>query len=169
MHQPRDLNSKIVPRADIADRAARLKADGKRVVFTNGCFDLLHAGHVHLLQDARGQGDVLIVGLNSDASVRIIKGPQRPVVPQGERAQVLASLESVDCVVLFDEPDPGPLIDTIIPQVLVKGGDWAKDHIVGAGTVERNGGTVLSLPLVGGCSTTDIISTVLKKCTPTSS
>jgi len=136
-----------------------------KLVFTNGCFDILHPGHVDLLARARALGDGLILGLNSDASVRRIKGdvagPRRPVNPQAERAFVLAGLESVDFVVVFDEATPLSLIQAVGPQVLVKGGDWPLDKIVGRDAVEAAGGTVVSLPLLPGYSTTGLIERLL--------
>lgn len=134
---------------------------GYRLVFTNGCYDILHPGHVDLLARARAEGDGLLLGLNSDASVRRIKGglpgPARPVNPQGERAFVLAGLAAVDFVVLFDEDTPLELIRAVRPQVLVKGGDWDVSRIVGRDVVEADGGRVLSLPLLPGYSTTGLI------------
>lgn len=136
-----------------------------RLVFTNGCFDILHPGHVDLLARARALGDGLILGLNSDASVRRIKGnvagPRRPVNRQEERAFVLAGLESVDFVVIFDEDTPLSLIQAVEPRVLVKGGDWPLDKIVGRDAVEAAGGTVVSLPLLPGYSTTGLIERLL--------
>lgn len=131
------------------------------IVFTNGCFDLLHLGHVGLLEQARALGDRLIVGLNSDQSVRAIKGAWRPLVPQGERADVLRALRCVDEVVIFDEPTPARLIEELQPDVLVKGGDWPVEQIIGAETVLRKGGRVLSLPLKPEYSTTALVSKIL--------
>ena len=136
------------------------RALGHRVVFTNGCFDLLHRGHTRLLQQARELGDLLIVGLNSDASVRRVKGPSRPVLPEEERAEVLSALASVDYVVFFDDPDPGSTIAALQPDVLAKGADWAKDQIVGRETVEGRGGRVVTIPLVEGSSTSGIIDRI---------
>lgn len=136
-------------------------AQGRRVVFTNGCFDLLHPGHVDLLARCREQGDILVLGLNSDASVRRQgKGADRPVNPFAVRAYVLAHLASVDYVVEFDEDTPLALITTLQPDVLIKGGDWAVDAIVGKDVVEAKGGTVLSLPLLEGFSTTGLLKTI---------
>ena len=134
-----------------------LRARGTRVVFTNGCFDLLHAGHVRLLERARAEGDFLVVGLNSDASVRRNKGPQRPVVPENERAEALLALEAVDRVVLYDDPTPLQVIETLLPDVLVKGADWAADAIVGRAEVERAGGRVVRVELLPGRSTTALV------------
>ena len=139
------------------------RALGHRVVFTNGCFDLLHRGHTRLLQQARELGDLLIVGLNSDASVRRVKGPSRPVLSEEERAEVLSALASVDYVVFFDDPDPGSTIAALQPDVLAKGADWAKDQIVGRETVERRGGRVVTIPLVEGSSTSGIIDRILEQ------
>ena len=138
-------------------RFGRGKRNGRRVVFTNGCFDLLHPGHIRSLESARALGDVLIVGLNSDASVRQLKGPGRPVIPEGERAEILAALESVAAVVIFDDLTPREVIARLLPDVLVKGGDWPGDQIVGREEVEAAGGRVVSIPVVPGYSTTAIL------------
>jgi len=139
-----------------------LKGHGKRVVFTNGCFDLLHRGHTRYLEQSKGLGDVLVVALNSDASVRALKGEGRPILPAEERAEILAALASVDYVVIFEELDPGRVITTLEPDVLVKGGDYAVEQIVGREAVEAWGGQVYSLPLVEGSSTRGIIEHILK-------
>jgi D-beta-D-heptose 7-phosphate kinase/D-beta-D-heptose 1-phosphate adenosyltransferase len=139
-----------------------LKRQGKKVVFTNGCFDILHVGHVRYLSKARETGDLLIVGLNTDRSVRTIKGEQRPIVSERERAEVLAALAIVDYVVLFDEPDPLRLITALKPDILVKGADWAKDEIVGRDVVEKGGGKVIRIPLVPGSSSTNLIDRIIK-------
>ena len=141
-------------------RFGREKRNGRRVVFTNGCFDLLHPGHIRALEVARELGDVLIVGLNSDASVRQLKGPGRPVIPEGERAEILAALESVDAVVIFDELTPRDVISRLLPDVLVKGSDWPGDQIVGREEVEAAGGRVVSIPLVPDYSTTAILKKI---------
>lgn len=134
---------------------------GKKVVFTNGCFDILHPGHVDLLARARALGDLLVLGLNTDASVRRLgKGGDRPVNPQAVRAFVLAHLESVDAVAFFDEDTPYELIREVQPDVLIKGGDWQPDAIVGKDIVEARGGSVLSLPLIEGFSTTSLINKI---------
>jgi len=133
----------------------------RRIVFTNGCFDILHAGHVDLLSRAKDQGDILVLGLNSDASVRRIKGPPRPIIPQEERAFVLSGLSCVDFIVLFEEDTPLRCIEAVQPNVLIKGGDWSVDKIVGRQAVEANGGLVLSLPLLPGFSTTNLIKRIL--------
>jgi rfaE bifunctional protein nucleotidyltransferase chain/domain len=141
----------------IADQARR---DGKTVVLTNGCFDLLHRGHVHILREAKALGDILIVAINSDRSVRAIKGPSRPVLSESDRTELLAAMEMVDYVALFDEPDPYDLIVAVRPNVLVKGGDWGSDQIVGADIVKRNGGKVAVIPYLKGFSTTEIIERI---------
>lgn len=154
-----DTSQKIISAQMAAEHALAAQAGGNKMVFTNGCFDLLHAGHVDLLNRARALGDLLILGLNSDASVRSLdKSPERPLVPQQQRAQVVAGLASVDWVVIFDEPTPAELIETIDPDVLVKGGDWPLEQIVGADYVLARGGRVESLPLVPGLSTTELLA-----------
>ncbi len=142
---------------------ARLREDGKRLVFTNGCFDLLHVGHVRYLNHARSLGDALVVAVNSDGSVRRIKGEGRPILPAAERAEVLSALACVDYVFIFDDPTPREVIDAIIPDVLVKGADWGISEIVGRETVEKSGGVVLNIPLVEGSSTTGLIRKVLDR------
>jgi D-beta-D-heptose 7-phosphate kinase/D-beta-D-heptose 1-phosphate adenosyltransferase len=133
------------------------KAAGRRVVLTNGCFDLLHPGHVALLEAARAEGDLLVVAINSDASVRALKGAGRPAVPEDERAETLLALESVDRVLVYDEPTPAEVIAALRPDVLVKGADWAADAIVGRESVEAAGGRVVRVPLVPGRSTTRLL------------
>jgi rfaE bifunctional protein nucleotidyltransferase chain/domain len=140
---------------------AKLKSRGKKVVFTNGCFDILHVGHIRYLTEAKKKGDVLIVGLNTDRSVRAIKGDKRPIVREAERAEVMAALEFVNYVILFDEPDPLRLIEELKPNVLVKGADWAKSRIVGAEAVERAGGRVVRVRLVPGASSTNVIEKIV--------
>ena len=146
--------------ADLIDERAVWRAAGLKVVLTNGCFDLLHAGHLALLEMARGHGDVLVVALNSDASVRGLKGDARPVVPEDERAEVLLSLDAVDRVVLYDEPTPIAVVRALLPDVLVKGADWAADDIVGRPEVERAGGRVVRVSLVPGRSTSAVIDRI---------
>jgi len=138
----------------------RLRREGQRVVFTNGCFDLLHPGHIRFLQQAKALGDVLIVAINSDASVRALKGPGRPIFPERERAEMLAALEVVDYVTIFDDLTPRALIADLLPDVLVKGGDWRPEEIVGRDEVEAAGGRVLSLPYHEGYSTTRLIERI---------
>ena len=137
--------------------AAKLRAQQKRIVFTNGVFDILHPGHLRYLQHARSLGDVLIVGLNADVSVRRNKGPERPINAEHERAEVLEALACVDAVVLFEEDTPHEIIAAIQPDILVKGADWAEDAIVGRDTVEARGGRVVRVPIERGFSTTEII------------
>ena len=136
------------------------KAAGRAVVFTNGCFDLLHPGHVSLLEKARAEGDVLVVGLNSDASVARLKGAGRPIVPAAERAELLCALEAVTRVVVYDEDTPREIIAAIVPDVLVKGADWALDAIVGREEVEAGGGRVVRVDVVPGRSTTGIVDRI---------
>lgn len=145
---------------EAADLLFRSSAQKKQVVFTNGCFDLLHIGHVRYLQEARKQGDLLVVGLNSDASVKRLKGPQRPIQNESDRAEILAALACVDYVIIFNEDTPLELIKAIMPQVLVKGGDWKPETIVGSDVVLAAGGKVLSLNFVDGRSTTSIINKI---------
>ncbi len=152
----------VVGQNELFKLLAEVKRAGKAVVFTNGCFDLLHPGHVSLLEKAREQGDVLVVGINSDASIRANKGPDRPILPEAERAEILAFLASVDYVVIFDEPTPQSLIAKILPDVLVKGADWGPDAIVGREEVEAAGGKVISIPLEAGQSTSSIIERIEK-------
>ena len=136
------------------------KRNGRRVVFTNGCFDLLHPGHIETLEKARNLGDALLVGVNSDRSVREMKGAGRPILPERERAEILAALECVDGVVIFDKPTPQEIITLLLPDVLVKGGDWASDQIVGREEVEAAGGKVVSIPVLAGYSTTAILEKI---------
>jgi len=139
---------------------AEAKAGGKTIVFTNGCFDLLHRGHLHTLRQAKACGDILIVGLNSDHSVRGLKGGGRPILTADDRVELIAALEMVDFVTLFDEPDPFNLIAALTPDVLDKGGDWGPDKIVGSHIVEQRGGRVVVIPYLKGYSTTDIIERI---------
>jgi rfaE bifunctional protein nucleotidyltransferase chain/domain len=136
------------------------KRNGRRVVFTNGCFDLLHPGHIETLYKARNLGDALVVGINSDRSVHEMKGPGRPILPEHERAEILAALDCIDAVVIFDEPTPREIISALLPDVLVKGGDWASDQIVGREEVEAAGGQVVSIPVVAGYSTSAMVQKI---------
>ena len=154
------MSRKLKSLEDLKVIAADARSKGRSVVFTNGCFDLLHRGHVHVLREAKACGDLLITGVNSDKSVKKIKGPARPVLPESDRSELLASLEMVDYVVLFDEPDPYQLISAIRPNVLVKGGDWSDAKIVGADLVEEAGGRVVVIPYIKGFSTTEIIERI---------
>ena len=151
------MNPEILTLEEAILRFGREKRNGRRIVFTNGCFDLLHPGHIGSLEQARALGDALIVGLNSDASVRQLKGAGRPVLPERERAEILCALECVDAVVIFDEPTPREIISRLLPDVLVKGGDWPGDQIVGREEVEAAGGRVVSIPVVPGYSTTAML------------
>ena len=138
-------------------RFGRGKRNGRRIVFTNGCFDLLHPGHILTLERARSLGDALIVGVNSDRSVREMKGAGRPLVPEQERAEVLSALECVDAVVIFDQATPRETVAALLPDVLVKGGDWSSDRIIGREEVERAGGKVVSIPVLAGHSTSAMV------------
>jgi D-glycero-beta-D-manno-heptose 1-phosphate adenylyltransferase len=152
---------KVLPLEEAIERVARLKRDGKRVVFTNGCFDLLHPGHTRYLAEARKLGDALVVAINSDRSTRGLKGPGRPILPENERAEIMAALRGVDLVIIFDGPTPRDLIARMLPQVLVKGADWGPANIVGREEVEAAGGVVVSIPVVPGFSTSEIVRKVL--------
>lgn len=156
----RDAEKKIWKRTELAAECERLRDEGKRLVFTNGCFDLMHAGHATYLQFARAQGDVLLVGLNSDASVRRNKGKSRPIVDERNRARMMAALECVDAVTWFDEDEPKELIGELKPDVLVKSEDWAH-YVSGRDIVEARGGKVVLAPMVEGLSTTAIIERIL--------
>ena len=158
-HKIKTFEELIAMRADLRRR-------GIRLVFTNGCFDLLHAGHVRYLNQARALGDVLAVAINSDRSVLAVKGKGRPIVPEKERAEVLAALACVDYVFIFDDLTPQRVIDALVPDVLVKGADWSMSEIVGRQTVEDSGGIVCSIPLVEGVSTSAIIERVLRDFRP---
>jgi D-beta-D-heptose 7-phosphate kinase/D-beta-D-heptose 1-phosphate adenosyltransferase len=151
----------VLTLSDAADLAERERRAGRRVVFTNGVFDLLHPGHIRYLGAARAQGDLLIVGLNSDRSVQAIKGPSRPITPEHERAEILAAVRAVDAVAIFDEDTPAAIIRRVQPDVLVKGADWGEYEIVGRDTVEARGGRVVRVPIEEGWST----SALLKKLT----
>lgn len=153
---------KFYDRASLVAARQQWKREGKRVVFTNGCYDLLHPGHIRLLEQARSLGDVLILALNSDASVRKIKGPLRPLLPEQERAEVAAALAAVDAVTLFDEETPRELIAGVLPDVLIKGADWAH-FIAGREEVEAAGGQVLTVALEPGYSTTGLVEQILSR------
>ncbi len=141
----------------------QMRREGRKLVFTNGCFDILHAGHVRLLNQARAMGDALVLALNSDRSVRAVKGENRPIVPEAERAEVVAALACVDYVFLFDDLTPQRIIDAIVPDILVKGADWGISEIVGRETVEKAGGVVRSIPVVEGASSTSIIERIISQ------
>jgi D-beta-D-heptose 7-phosphate kinase/D-beta-D-heptose 1-phosphate adenosyltransferase len=159
----RDSDSKIKNLDVLARIIATEKDHGKRIVFTNGCFDLLHAGHVKYLQKARSLGDLLVMGLNSDASVRRLKGEKRPLIGEDERAHILAALDCIDYVVLFDQDTPLELITILKPHILVKGGDYTAEAVVGREVVEAYGGRVELVPFVDGKSTTNIIERILER------
>ena len=154
--------NKLLSLNEAQQKVRALQASGKKVVFSNGCFDILHAGHVEYLTAARELGDALIIGLNSDASVRRLKGPNRPVCCEADRAAVLSALQVVDGITLFDEDTPEELIGTLLPDILVKGSDWAVEQIAGARAVIDRGGSVLTLPLLEGRSTTGIIEKIIQ-------
>jgi len=157
------MKDKIKKREELLRIIKDLKAKGKRIIFTNGCFDLLHVGHIRYLEEAKTLGDILIVGVNSDTSVRKLKGPKRPVLPVEERTEILSGLACVDYITVFDELDPLALITSLQPNVLVKGGDWTKEQTIGKEVVERSGGEVVIIPFVQGASTSSIIETILKR------
>ncbi|MBI5710644.1 MAG: D-glycero-beta-D-manno-heptose 1-phosphate adenylyltransferase [Candidatus Eisenbacteria bacterium] len=154
------MNDQVLP-TNARGALEEWRAAGERIVFTNGVFDLLHRGHVEYLEEARALGDRLVVGVNSDASVRRLKGPQRPIIPAEERAELLAALAAVDLAVIFDDDTPERLIHAVRPDVLVKGGDWALDQIVGRELVESYGGRVLAIPLRQGYSTSALVQRIL--------
>ncbi|MDX6696497.1 MAG: D-glycero-beta-D-manno-heptose 1-phosphate adenylyltransferase [Blastocatellia bacterium] len=154
------MNGKILSTTELREERERLRAAGRRLVFTNGCFDILHVGHVRYLAAARSLGDALLVAINSDRSVRELKGASRPVMNEQERAEMLAALAAVDYVTVFDDLSPRSLIAAVLPDVLVKGGDYELDEIHGREEVEAAGGRVLALPFVEGASTTSIIERV---------
>jgi D-beta-D-heptose 7-phosphate kinase/D-beta-D-heptose 1-phosphate adenosyltransferase len=157
------MKDKIKKREELLRIIKDLKAKGKRIIFTNGCFDLLHVGHIRYLEEAKILGDILIVGVNSDASVQKLKGPKRPVLPVEERTEILSGLGCVDYITIFDELDPLALITSLQPDVLVKGGDWTREQTIGKEVVERSGGEVIIIPFIKGASTSNIIETILKR------
>jgi len=156
------FSKKILELSILLKRLKTHRTAGDKIVFTNGCFDIIHAGHVQYLTAAKAEGEVLVVGLNSDDSVRIIKGEKRPIVQEAQRAAVLAGLECVNYVTLFEDPDPFRLIQTILPDVLVKGADWGDGEIIGADIVKQHGGRVVRVPFVSDTSTSKIIETILR-------
>lgn len=155
---------KVKTTQELLPLLAVLRSIGKKIAFTNGCFDIIHTGHLRYLAKAKSLGDILVVAINSDSSVRTIKGEQRPINNQHDRAEVLAGLEMVDYVVIFDEPDPYRIISRLQPDVLVKGGDWKIEQIIGRDIVEARGGMVVSVPYLQGASTTGIIEKIVKTC-----
>jgi rfaE bifunctional protein nucleotidyltransferase chain/domain len=154
------MMGRVLSQDELLQLAGREGRGPRWVVFTNGCFDLLHPGHIHTLEAARALGDLLVVGVNSDRSVRALKGSDRPVVAEAERAEILAALEAVDFVVIFDSETPRELIARLLPDVLVKGADWGADEIVGRAEVEAVGGRVASIALQPGYSTSDILQAI---------
>lgn len=156
------MTSKVKTIQELQPILEILRAAGKKIVFTNGCFDLIHTGHTRYLAIARSLGDLLVVAVNSDSSVRTIKGEKRPITPQAERAETLAALQSVDFVTIFDEPDPYRVISALQPDVLVKGGDWPVEKIIGGDVVQARGGKVVNVPYVEGASTTGIIEKIVR-------
>lgn len=160
MRPKKSIQEKILTLADLKKKVAQWKLLGKTIVFTNGCFDILHAGHISSLSEAAEQGDILIVGVNADSSVKNLKGPGRPVNDEASRALLLASLVMTDAIILFTDPTPRELILSIEPDVLVKGGDYKVEDIAGAREVLERGGKVIINPIVNGFSTTSIISKI---------
>ena len=155
------MTTKVLPRQLLLTKLSEKRQEGNRIVFTNGCFDLMHIGHTRYLEAAKALGDLLVVGVNSDASVRSLnKAPDRPIVPDTQRAEVLAALRCVDFVTIFDETDALQLITAIQPDILVKGGDWAIDRIVGRDVVTARGGAIKTIPLVAGMSTTGLLQRI---------
>ena len=152
---------KIYASEGLKEKIDHLRREGKKIVFTNGCFDILHVGHTGYLKEAKKMGDILVLALNSDESVRSLKGERRPLVPESERADVVASLESVDFVTIFDELTPLSLIEYLKPDVLVKGGDWAEDQVVGRESVKKWSGKVVIIPEIKGSSTTNIVEKII--------
>ncbi len=156
------MEGKICSREVLKKELARLCREGKKIVFTNGCFDILHVGHTRYLKEAKKTGDILVLALNSDASVRAIKGEKRPIIPENERAEMLASLEVIDFITIFSEATPLKLIEYLKPDVLVKGGDWAEENVVGRESVASWGGQVVIIPEIKGASTTNIVEKIRK-------
>ena len=148
---------------ELKAKLGEIRRKGGRIVFTNGCFDILHVGHVRYLADAKALGDFLVVAINSDKSIRGLKGEKRPIVPQHERADVVASLESVDFVTIFDEADPYNVINELQPDYLVKGGDWGEGEIIGSDIVLKRGGEVIRIPFIEGASSTNIMETIIER------
>jgi len=157
------MNNKIKTIQELRPLLAILRASGKKIVFTNGCFDLIHTGHTRYLAKAKSLGDILVVAINSDTSVRALKGEKRPITVEADRMETLAELESVDFVVLFNEPDPHRTISSLQPDVLVKGGDWPIEKIIGRDVVEARGGKVVSVGYIEGASTTGIIEKIVER------
>lgn len=155
---PLNVSEKVKSLDELETLTAAARTNGKIVVFTNGCFDLLHRGHIYLLREAKALGDLLVVAINSDQSVKANKGPTRPILAETDRLELIASMEMVDYVVLFDEPDPYNIISILRPHILVKGGDWSAEEVIGGDLVQGNGGKVVVVPYLKGFSTTEIIA-----------
>ncbi len=156
------LKSKIKKLGDLKKILSTLKKNGKKIIFTNGCFDILHYGHVHYLEDAKRLGDILVIALNSDISIKVIKGQNRPINKESDRAKVLGALSCVDFITIFNPVTPLAVIKILSPDVLVKGGDWRKSEIVGSDFVKNRGGKVKTIPYLKGYSTTNIIKKIMK-------
>ena len=156
------MHTKVKTVVELIPLLSILRATGKKIVFTNGCFDLIHPGHTRYLGIAKSLGDILVIAVNSDSSVKTIKGDKRPINNQNDRAETLAALEAVDFVTIFSEPDPYKVISALQPDVLVKGGDWPIEKIIGRDVVQARGGRVVNVPFVEGASTTGIIEKILK-------
>lgn len=154
--------NKIYSREKLKEELNRLQKEGEKIIFTNGCFDILHVGHVRYLKEAKKIGDILVVAINSDSSVRAIKGEKRPLIPEDERAEIVASLKSVDYVTIFHESTPLELIEYLQPHIIVKGGDWREEDVVGQESVKKLGGKVVIVPEIGGASTSGIIEKITK-------
>jgi D-beta-D-heptose 7-phosphate kinase/D-beta-D-heptose 1-phosphate adenosyltransferase len=157
---PWNVSEKLKSLDELKGLIAAAKTKGEIVVFTNGCFDLLHRGHLHLLREAKALGDLLVVAVNSDRSVKLIKGLARPIVSETDRVELIAALEMVDYVLSFDEPDPYHIVSFLRPNIIVKGGDWSAAQVVGGDLVQRNGGKVVVIPYLKGFSTTEIIAKI---------
>ena len=157
------INQKLIDPESLTPILDGLRKEGKKIVFTNGCFDLLHVGHLRYLEQAREEGDLLVLGLNSDRSVRELKGETRPLLPQDERAEMMAALSMVDYIVIFDERTPLNLIKELRPDILVKGGDWKREDIVGGKEVEASGGRVVVVPEIPGRSTSNLIDEIVRR------
>ncbi len=158
--------NKILDRKTLLENINKLRKENKKIAFTNGCFDILHVGHVRYLQEAKKTADILVLALNSDSSVQSLKGEERPLVPQDERAEILAALEFIDFVTIFPEVTPLELINYLKPDIIIKGADWSEDKVVGGDNVKKWGGRVILIPFVEGKSTTNIVEKIKKMCRP---
>ena len=160
------MKDKIKDLKSLVKLVSKHQSEGEKIVFTNGCYDILHVGHIQCFQESKRLGDILIVAVNSDRSVGTLKGPSRPIVPEEERAELIAAMESVNYVTIFDQKDPFELISAVKPDILVKGGDWTVETIVGRELVESYGGTVMTIPMVEGISTSQIIKKIVSHPSP---